>query len=143
MRFSDAEGRKVVSTVTAETVGRVSDYVIDPETRTVAALVLKKTSGSDNILPWENLEAFGEDAVMVVDARRLTSASGRVAELSDKRHREHGKRVLSTAGVDLGKVTDVEFDPETAAVTALILDEGTIEGARLLAAGSYAVIVRA
>lgn len=143
MRFSDAEGRKVVTTATAETVGRVSDYVIDPETRTVAALVLKKTPGSDNILPWENLQAFGEDAVMVVDVGRLTSASGRVAELSDKRYREHGKRVLSTAGVDLGKVTDVEFDPETAAVTALVLEEGTIDGGRLLAAGSYAVIVQA
>jgi sporulation protein YlmC with PRC-barrel domain len=45
--------------------------------------------------------------------------------------------------VDLGKVTDIEFDPETAAVTALVLAEGSIEGDRLMAAGSYAVIVQA
>jgi uncharacterized protein YrrD len=143
MRFSEAEGRKVVSTATAETVGRVSDYIIDPVSRTVAALMLKKTSGSDNILPWENLQAFGQDAVMVDDISRLTTASGRVAELSDKRFRQHGKRVLSAEGVDLGKVTDIEFDPETAAVTSLVLAEGSVEGDRLLAAGSYAVIVRA
>jgi sporulation protein YlmC with PRC-barrel domain len=143
MRFSEAEGRKVVSTASAETVGRVSDFVIDPVSRTVAALVLKKTPGSDNILPWENLQAFGQDAVMIDDIGRLTTAAGRVAELSDKRFREHGKRVLSTEGVDLGKVADIEFDPETSAVTALVLAEGSIAGERLLAAGSYAVIVQA
>lgn len=143
MRFSDAKGRKVVSTASAATVGRLDDCVIDPASRSVAALVLKKTSGRAHMLPWPSLEAFGEDAVMVASEDAVVEPDGRIAELSDKRFHQHGKRVLSTDGVDLGKVTDFEFDPETGALAALVLDGTSVEGTRLRAVGSYAVIVDA
>ena len=35
MRFSDLHGRKLVSTSTADTVGKVSGFLLDPATRTV------------------------------------------------------------------------------------------------------------
>jgi uncharacterized protein YrrD len=143
MRFSEAEGRKVVSTSTAETVGKITDYLIDPKGRSVAGIVLKKTSGNEDTIAWGDIEAFGEDAVMIRDEDVLVVPSGRLAELNEKRYREDGKLVLSSAGVALGKVDDVEFDPKTGALTALILDDATIDGGLLLAAGSYAVIVRA
>ena len=143
MKFSEAEGRKVVSTSTAETVGKVADYIIDPKQKMVAAIVLKKTSGKEDTIPWDSVDAFGEDAVMIKDEDVLVVPSGRLAELTDKRLKQHGKLVLSSAGVDLGKVEDVEFDPKTGALTALILTNTRIDGRRLLAAGSYAVIVQA
>jgi sporulation protein YlmC with PRC-barrel domain len=143
VRFSEAGGRKVVTTSTAETVGKITDYIIDPKLKAVAGIVLKKTSGGENTIPWGNIDAFGEDAVMIKDATALVVPSGRLAELTDKRYKERGKLVLTTAGVDLGKVGDVEFDPKTGALTGLVLDDTTVEGGRLLAAGSYAVIVQA
>jgi uncharacterized protein YrrD len=143
MRFSEGDGRKVVSLSSAETVGRITDYIIDPREKMVAGLVLKKTSGAENTIAWGSVDAFGEDAVMIKDEGVLVVPSGRLAELTDKRFREHGKLVLSSAGVDLGKVDDVEFDPKTGALTALVLHDVIIDGTRLLAAGSYAVIVQA
>jgi sporulation protein YlmC with PRC-barrel domain len=143
MKFSEAEGRKVVSTSTAETVGKITDYIIDPNEKALVGIVLKKTSGDEDTVPWSSVDAFGEDAVMIKDAGVLVVPSGRLAELTDKRFRQHGKLVLSSAGVDLGKVDDVEFDPKTGALTTLVLNNTAIDGGRLLAAGSYAVIVQA
>ena len=65
MRFSEAKGRKVVSTATAETVGRVDGFVVDPRSRTVLALKVKKAASGD-VLPWRQVESFGTDAVTVV-----------------------------------------------------------------------------
>jgi len=63
--------------------------------------------------------------------------------LSSKDHRVLGKRVLATTGDELGTVVDVEFDPHTGTVSALVLAAGEIAGVRLIGVGSYAVIVQA
>lgn len=93
MKFSEAEGRKVVSTTTAETVGKIADYIIDPKQKTLAGIVLKKTSGNEDTIPWDSVDAFGEDAVMIKDDDVLVVPSGRLAELTDKSLREHEKLV--------------------------------------------------
>lgn len=54
-----------------------------------------------------------------------------------------GNRVLSTAGDELGTVTDVEFDGGSGSVTRLLLVENEIAGVRLRGIGSYAVVVTA
>jgi sporulation protein YlmC with PRC-barrel domain len=143
MKFSEAQGRKVVSTSSAETVGIVSDYIIDPKKQAVVAIALKKTKGHEDTILWRDLTAFGEDAVIVANEDVVVSASGDLAELSDKRHQQHGKRVLSSMGVELGAVDDVEFDPQSGTITNLILKDTQLAGDLLLAVGSYAVIVKA
>jgi sporulation protein YlmC with PRC-barrel domain len=140
MRFSEATGRQVVSTSTAVTVGRVDDFVIDPRSRAVVALTVKKTAGGDTVR-WSDLTAFGTDAVTVSGAERITEAGPEIAALSGKDHRVMGKRVLTTAGDDIGKVDDVEFDPESGTITALILASGDVAGVRLVGVGSYATVV--
>lgn len=140
--FSEAKGRQVVSTSTADTVGKVDGFVVDPRTRSVIALTLKKSSGGD-VLAWGDLTAFGEDAVTVSGADRLGSGDDRVAALSGKHHDPLGKRVLTDAGDEIGKVEDVEFVPATGEVTGLVLADGTVSGGRLLGIGSYAVVVAA
>lgn len=142
MRFSEAKGRKVVSTSTADTVGKVDEFVVDPKSHTVLALVLAKTD-SGPTLRWVDIVAFGTDAVTVTGADKITEADEDVAALTGKDHRLLGKRVLSTAGDELGKVSDVEFDGESGAVTSLVLDDGEVAGTRLVGVGSYAVVVTA
>jgi uncharacterized protein YrrD len=141
-RFSEAVGRQVVSTTTADTVGRVDDFVIDPASRSIIALRLKKSDNGDT-LRWSDVTAFGPDAVTVSGAELVTDPDETIEALSGKSHRVLGKLVLSDRGDELGKIADVEFDSETGTITALVLSDGNIEGIRLVGVGSYAVVVHA
>ncbi|MGA8210587.1 MAG: PRC-barrel domain-containing protein [Nocardioidaceae bacterium] len=141
MLFSAAKGHKVVSTGTADTVGRVKELVVDPASRSVVALRLRKTD-SGNVLAWSDLTGFGTEAVTVSDADRIGDG-GDLQPLLDKRHRLVGKRVLTAGGDELGSVADVDFDLDTGSVTTLLLKDGAdVAGSRLLGVGSYAVVVR-
>lgn len=140
--FSQARGLQVVSTSTAATVGKVDGLLVDPVSRRVVALTLKKSAGGD-VLRWSDLTAFGTDAVTVSGEDRLGSADEQLSRLGDKHHHPLGKRVLSADGDELGKLSDVEFDPGSGEVTGLVLDTGPIAGARLLGIGTYAVVVTA
>ena len=142
MRFSDATGRKVVSTATAETVGKIDGFVVDPKSRAVLAVQVKKSDGGDT-LAWSDIMAFGADAVTVTATDKLTDAGDEVAALSGKDHHLVGKRVLSTSGDELGKVDDIDFDPESGMLTTLFVGDRKVAGARLVGVGSYAVVVRA
>lgn len=142
MLFSEASGRKVVSTSTADTVGKIDDFVVDPAARSVVALMLKKTAGGDT-LRWPAITAFGADAVTVAGAEVITDADEQIAVLSGKQHRLMKARVLNTLGDEMGTVTDVDFDPVTGEVTALHLDDEQVAGVRLIGIGSYAVVVHA
>jgi len=142
MRFSEALGRQVVSTSTAETVGVVDEFVVDPRRRAVVALSLKKTDGGDTLL-WTDIAAFGSDAVTVTSADKIVAAAPAIIALSGKDHRLVGRRVLTSSGDDIGTVDDVEFDADTGAITSLLLAAGDVAGARLVGVGSYAVVVRA
>ena len=140
--FSDADGRKVVSTSTAETVGKVHGFVVDVRGPSVVALQLKKTDSGDT-LPWSDVIAFGADAVTVADAGKIVAAGEDLAPLLDKRNHVLKKRVLTTAGDDLGDVKDVEFDPDSGAVVSVLVEGTSVPGKALVGIGSYAVVVQA
>ena len=145
MLFSKAKRHKVVSSSTAATVGRVSGFVVDPTTRAVVAVSLKKTEAGDH-LRWGDITAFGEDAVTVTDEARIGDGGPEVQALAGKDHKVLGKRVLTSGGDELGKVDDVDFDPVTGTITSIVLGKGAkggdVAGTRLLGVGSYAVVVR-
>lgn len=143
MRASDVGGRKVVSTATAATLGKVDGLVVDPQTARVVAVTLKKTEGDGDTLLWGDITAFGTDAITVARDDLVTVAQPPVSTLADKHHHLLGKRVLSQAGEELGKTKDFEFDPADGSVRALVLDHSEVPGSSLVAVGSYAVIVRA
>lgn len=142
MLFSEAQGRKVVSSSTASTVGKVSRFVVDPATRAVVGVELRKTEHG-GLLRWADITAFGADAVTVTGPDKIGDGGADVKALSGKPHRVVGKRVLTSTGDELGKVTDVDFDPESGSLTALLLDGGSeVDASRLVGVGSYAVVVR-
>lgn len=141
-RFSEAKGRQVVSTATADTVGKVADFVVDPLTRSVLAVQVRKTSSGDTLL-FSAITAFGEDAVTVSGADTITEPGEDVTALLGKDHQLVGKRVLTAGGDELGKVSDIEFSAESGRLTTIHLTEGEVGGQRLLGVGSYAVVVSA
>lgn len=139
--FSDAKGRKVVATATAETVGRIDAFLVDPSSRKVAAMKVGKSGKAGDTLRWSDLVAFGDDAVTVLAADKLSTLDDSLQPLSGKEGELVGKLVLSSRGDELGVVDDVEFDPTTSDIVALHLDGATIDGVRLIGVGSYAVVV--
>jgi sporulation protein YlmC with PRC-barrel domain len=140
MLSTQVTGRSVVSTSTADTVGQVADLVIDPGSRSVAAVTLKKTASGDTVM-WNDITGFGADAVTVEGAGVIREANDAVKALSSKDHRLHGKRVLTDSGEDLGRLSDVDFDPDSGALNTLIVPNGVVAGSRLISVGSYAIVV--
>ncbi|MGI8665808.1 MAG: PRC-barrel domain-containing protein [Jatrophihabitans sp.] len=132
----------MVSISTAATLGKIDEFIIDPRTRAVVAVTLKRADHADT-LRWKDITVFGADAVTVSGDDQLTETTPELAGLSAKDHRVIGKRVLATTGDELGMVDDVEFDPTTGAITGLLLASGVVAGTRLIGVGSYAVVVQA
>ena len=142
MMFSDVVGHKVVATDTAVTVAKVADLVVDARTRTVVGLTLSKVQGDGSALPWANLKAIGTDAVTVASADAVVVPDEQLAQLADKKHSMMGKRVLSTAGVEIGTLKDVDFDPADGRLVGLILDTQAVDASYLLGCGAWAVVLR-
>ncbi|HEY6422406.1 MAG TPA: PRC-barrel domain-containing protein [Pseudonocardiaceae bacterium] len=142
MLFSQARKHEVVNTATATKVARVDGFVVLPGPARVALLRLGKVSGAGTLLAWEDLQGFGPDAVTVASDSVIRPARDALEQRAEDNDLEVlGKRVLTERGMDLGAVTDVDFDPETGAVTTLITKTETIAGERLIGLGSYAVVV--
>lgn len=143
MLFSEARKRDVVSTATATKIGRVDGFVIDvAPPRVVLLRVGKAPHGS--LVSWSDLQGFGPDAATVADEAVIRSPDGPFERHADARKLEVlGKRVLSERGDALTEITDVDFDPETGAITTLLTRSEAIPGERLIGLGSYAVIVSA
>jgi uncharacterized protein YrrD len=139
MRFAEAIGRKIVSTATATTVGKVSGFVVDPAVSSVVALQVKAHSGE--VLRWSDLTAFGADAVTVSTQNKVTAATDDISRLSAKEYRIIGKLVLTVRGDKLGHAADVIFDEQTGRVSALALSDGNSLSCRIVGIGSYAVVV--
>lgn len=139
MRFTEAKGRKIVSTSTAATVGKVSDFVVDPDRSSVVALRLKASGGE--VLRWSDLSAFGTDAVTVSGPDKITDTTDDLARLTGRDHKIIGKRVLTVDGEELGQATDVIFDEQTGQVTAVVFADGNSASGRVVGIGSYAVVI--
>ncbi len=142
MLFSQARKRNVVNITTATRVARVDGFVVLPEPARVALLRLGKVSGAGTLLAWDDVQGFGPDAVTVATDAVIRPARDAVEQRAEDNDLEIiGKRVLTEQGMELGPVTDVDFDPETGAVISLITKTETIDGQRLIGLGGYAVVV--
>lgn len=123
-----------MSTTDATTLGRVDRLLVGPATARVVSVRLTKTSGGRDILRWEDIASFGSDAVTVASTDPLTDEVGGVDVL--------GVRLLEESGDELGQTTDFEFDPADGSVCTLFAEDAEIRGDRMLALGSYALMVR-
>jgi len=141
MRLSEVDGRVVVAADKATTVGRVVGVVVDASDAAVVALRIDGARGGDT-LHWPDITSLGPDAVMVTSASAIREATGRAAELRGRHHEVLGKRLLTDAGDELGKVIDLDFDERSGAVGELHTGDRSLRGDTLVACGSYAVVVR-
>ena len=141
--FSEASGRKVVSTGNAATVGKIKTFIVDAASQKVVGLRLSKTPAAGTVLPWPGIHAFGADAVTITDANLIVEPDPQLAALDVKQHTIIGKQVLTTEGRKVGSVVDVDFDPADGRLVSVVLSDHSIEGAKFVGVGSYAVVVKA
>jgi uncharacterized protein YrrD len=142
MLFSQARKRDVVDTATATRIARVDGFVVLPGPARVALLRLGKVSGAGTLLAWDDVQGFGPDAVTVATDAVIRPARDALEQRAEDNDLEIlGKRVLTERGMELGTVTDVDFDPDTGSITTLVTKTETIAGERLIGLGGYAAVV--
>lgn len=140
--FNHADGRRVVAADTAEELGTVKGFVVDQGARRVEALHVSGKGDGAEVVAWDDVQAFGTDAVMVEAASALHQVSGQHATEMVRGHiAMHGSRILNTDGFEEGIVEEVYFETETGALTRVKTGSGEVVGERLRAVGSYALIV--
>ncbi len=143
IRFSDISGHPVLDTSTATTVGKVAAPIVDPVERKVVGFRVKKSKGPGDVVLWSALTGLGPDALTVDSAEKLTDPPAELKTRSESKLDVLGRDVLTDHGHALGKVKDLEFDPDDGGrVTSLILKDSFVNGDRLLGIGGFAVIVK-
>jgi uncharacterized protein YrrD len=140
--FSHVNGRRVVATDTAETIGSVKGFVLDWAGRNIEAIHIDGHGKRAIVLPWSAVSSFGADAVMassgddpaaIANDHEKSAVKGDVTMI--------GTRVLTTGGLDIGNVDDVEFETNSGAVVRVVTGQGPLEPDRFRSLGSYALVV--
>lgn len=134
-------GRKVIAANSADEIGNVKTFVIDPTGRQITHLQIAGRKRSAQVVDWAQLASFGADAVIVHNADAVHDV---VAERTGDMVRGTidllGSRLLSTDGVQVGTVTDVDFDETSGQIEAVATEHGRIDGTNICSLGSYALI---
>ncbi len=140
--FSHVDGRSVVATDSAETIGSVKGFVLDQKGRNIEAIHIDGHGKRAIVLPWSAVSSFGADAVMasssddpatITNDHEKSAVKGDVTLIST--------RVLTTGGLDIGIVDDVEFETDSGAVIRVVTAHGPLEPSRFRSLGSYALVV--
>jgi uncharacterized protein YrrD len=140
--FAAAKDRKVVSRATAESLGAVSHMMIDKARRRVVAIVIHEKR-QRYIVDWKNVTGFGSDAVIIKSEDSLREpANDQEQAAVDGKLELIGKRTLSESGTEQGSIVDVEFDPDTGKLDALLIAEDRLPATDLLGVGSYAAVLK-
>lgn len=126
-KASEVIGRAVVVREGAQEVGKVKDLILDPAGRQVLGFVVAEgLFKATKVAPWASVQAIGPDSVIVAAATSIVKS----AELPDiqavleKDLSISGVKLQTTAGKDLGKIDDVQFDEHTGAVLGYELGGG-------------------
>jgi sporulation protein YlmC with PRC-barrel domain len=149
MRISEAHHRQVVATTTASKIGRVEGFVLEPAPHvtgggSAGAARISALRVGDSVLSWSDLKAFGQDAVTVADDSGLRRPRDEAeAWRSDAKLDILGKLALIETGEAVGEVRDVEFDPGSGSIRAIITTHAEIPGSALIGLGSYAAVFAA
>ena len=72
-RLTDLRRKEVISAVDGVRIGFVDDVIVETKTSCVVAFVIFNRlfpfgifkNGTDYIIPWENIQLIGEDAVII------------------------------------------------------------------------------
>ena len=126
-KASEMMGRQVVVREGAQEVGKIKDLVVDPGGRQILGfLVSEGLFKGDKVAPWASVQAIGPDSV-IIDAQTSIVKPEELPDIQAVLEKEltiRGVRLQTTAGKDLGKIDDLQFDEHNGAVTGYELAGG-------------------
>jgi sporulation protein YlmC with PRC-barrel domain len=139
--FRSSAGLPVVARSSAEEIGEVKHFVVgDRRVRAIHVGGGKK----GQLVPWSDVEAFGDDAVVVAGPEVLREAEDDREERAMSGETDMlDRRVIDDTGTELGTVADVEFDSSDGRIGSISVGDRSVVGERLLGNGSFAVVVSA
>lgn len=139
MRATEIEGRPVV-TLAGEHVGDVKDVVFDSSRGKMLGFTLRShgffTAPRKDVLAWSEVVSLGRDAVMIRGEDALEEKELAGEGIPDNRN-VLGNQVLTDAGTDVGKVTDVIIET---GVTAEIVGYEVAASEALATHGEHVLI---
>lgn len=122
MRIEELKDKPVVSMASGAKLGSVHDFLLDDSYRQIAAVVIGGGGlfgGHKQAVAYSDIHGIGPDAIMV-------SGQDAVQEVGDASPlgTAHAldplqQQVMSESGVDLGRVVEMEFEPQTGALSSL------------------------
>ena len=133
MRIEELKDRPVMSIASGTKLGSVHDLLLDDSYLQISAVGIGGGGlfgGHKQAIAYSAIHGIGPDAVMV-------SGQDAVQEMGDSgplgsTHPLNGMRqeVMSESGVNLGRVLEMEFEPQTGAMTSLCFatHENTVSG---------------
>jgi uncharacterized protein YrrD len=122
MRMEELKDKPVMSIDTATKLGAVQDLLLDDSYLQIAAVEIGGRGlfgGHKQAVAYSAIRGIGPDAVMVSgqDAVQEVGNSDRLGPTHALN--EMQQQVLSESGVDLGRIVDLGFEPQTGAITGL------------------------
>ena len=126
-------GLKVISHDNGEELGSVKDLIFDHDSNQALALLLsdKDLFGliDAQIVPWEQIETVGDDAVVVSSANAKIKAGNypQVKRIMDRDTALAGTKMYTTQGKYLGTLGDVSIDPKTGHIEGYEVSDGMVK----------------
>jgi uncharacterized protein YrrD len=144
IRLSEADGRPVLSRVSAERLGELRHVVVDAPARRITALHVAGRRRRAEMVGWADVVGFGPDGIVVTgDAAVRPPGDDRERAVAGGDLDLDGRLVLDDRGDAQGALTDVLFDERSGEIAAVVCGEREIPAARLRAIGPFCLIVRA
>ena len=121
-------GSPILSLSEGVRVGEVKDVILGATNETVVGLLVDDGGlfGSAHVVPVDEIESFGRDAVVVTDRSSIRSASDvpDIKEILDRKTSLIGTRVYTETGDAQGSVNDIYFDDASGRVLSLEVTGG-------------------
>ena len=125
-------GLPVVANDRSRVVGEVKDLCVDPARRQVRALLVVDGAvwRRTRVLPWDQIQRIGEDAVYIPAQTVLTASEELVADcwhLMASEGGVYGRSIIDIAGERLGRLGDILVDLSTGEIAGYELSDGMFQ----------------
>ncbi len=149
-------GMQVYTVTEGDCLGAVKDVLLDTSRKRAAALLVEEKGRirDGRLIQFDKIQSIGDDAVIVADRGSVARASGTpsMVKIMQRPATLYGTRVISTAGMSLGRLEEYYIDKTSGEIRQLDLLGGrghalsgraSLEGEYLLTIGRSAIMVDA